>query len=69
MIHARSVRVDGTSASVLIGGGNVGQETGWCFDDNTAPTKILPRPGACAPVQPDTKGKVEVIAMCGEQPR
>lgn len=45
-----------------------GSELGWYYDDNTNPTKILLCPGACGVVQPDTKGKVEVIVMCNEQP-
>jgi hypothetical protein len=45
-----------------------GQDAGWYYDDNANPTKILLCPSGCAVVQPDTKGKVEVLVMCNEQP-
>ena len=62
---------DGSGAQQLkrrLSKAECGAEGGWYYDDNAAPTKILLCPGSCAVVQPDTKGKVEILVMCTEQP-
>jgi uncharacterized protein YegL len=62
---------DGSGAQQLkrkLSKADCGAEGGWYYDNNEAPEKILLCPGSCAVVQPDAKGKVEVLVMCNEQP-